>query len=1319
MFVSEPETAAAPTADEAPTLAQQQVALRARMEQAAIARQEALHAAAVALENTLRQAKQTGEVELKQIAQQRTQAQREAEQLRDERTRRLNERLNGEYHVLENEYQHVVEQIRARYQHENSLAKRELKERSWETQTVFDATKYRPKQELTDAEKKVTARAERLELIATAAKEHLTECQLYRDPKVNTDVEIAPIAEPLQLFEGSLVKAEKLLEQLKLLKLPLLIRSGFPIWLFALLWAVAALGLGLPDFSDFHFIWQSGVAALVLDIIVSVTVFSLARKHVNAVYDPLCQLLLEAEHARQQWHEAATEKCHRETNAILQKYRTDLHQAKMRFEERKDAATTERNTHTNAAKDKYEPQLAKFREFQTHESRDLVVTYERREREIAAEFATRDKQARERAEQAQRDAQAGYDTALVTIKRQWQETVRSIQAEAKEICDESDVIFPPWNEQAWARWTPPRVIAPVLRFGQYELPILSGDEPPPSEFTPRVKPPVATLPALLQFPDRCSLQLRAAGTGRLRAVDTLQSVMLRFLTAVPPGKVRFTIIDPVGLGQNFAGFMHLADYDELLVNHKIWTEPSQIEQRLADLSAHMSNVIQKYLRNEFETIDDYNQYAGEVAEPYRVLVVANFPFNFTETATRHLVSIATTGARCGVYTLISVDTKLTTPHGFRASELDQSCVKLVWRDGDFVWRDDDYEQLKLTVDGAPEPELFKKIVQTVGVAAKDSNRVEVPFDFIAPKPEDWWKASTASGIDVPLGRAGATKRQHMTLGRGTSQHVLVAGKTGSGKSTLMHALITNTALMYSPDEVELYLIDFKKGVEFKTYAQYALPHARVVAIESEREFGLSVLQRLDLELKQRGELFRDLNVQDLPNYREATGKHLPRILLVVDEFQEFFVEDDKIAQDVSLLLDRLVRQGRAFGIHVHLGSQTLGGAFSLPRATLGQMAVRVALQCSEADANLILSEENPAARLLTRPGEAIYNDANGRSEGNHLFQVVWLSEERREDYLRKLHDLAVARGLNGRTQIVFEGNVPADVRRNDLLTAALHRPQWPERVLAATTWLGEAIAIKDPTAIVFRAQSGNNVALIGQQSEAALAMMLTMLVSLSAQHSPAKDEPPEQRPRFIVADGQAPDAIHAGRFQRLADHLTHKIEVIVPRDMAAIIDSVATEVERRQTLREAELPPIYLFVYDLQRFRDLRKADDDFSFSRETKVSPAKQFVSILKDGPASNVHVIVWSDSLNNMQRAFDRPTMREFESRVLFQMSVTDSSSLIDSPAASKLGPHRALLHSEEEGRLEKFRPYSLPEDSWLREVGERLDQRRADCGVRSAES
>src|SRR5262249_46319602 len=148
----------------------------------------------------------------------------------------------------------------------------------------------------------------------------------------------------------------------------------------------------------------------------------------------------------------------------------------------------------------------------------------------------------------------------------------------------------------------------------------------------------STVPALLPFPERASLLLEASEEGRAVASDILHAVMLRFLTGLPPGKVRFTILDPLGRGEPFAAFMHLADHDELLVTSRIWTEAAKMDQRLSDLTAHMENVIQKYLRNQFETREEYNSQAGEVAEPYRVLVVANFPHNFSTESARRLLS---------------------------------------------------------------------------------------------------------------------------------------------------------------------------------------------------------------------------------------------------------------------------------------------------------------------------------------------------------------------------------------------------------------------------------------------------------------------------------------------------------------------------------------------------------------------------------------------------------------------------------------------------------------------------------------------------------
>ncbi len=513
------------------------------------------------------------------------------------------------------------------------------------------------------------------------------------------------------------------------------------------------------------------------------------------------------------------------------------------------------------------------------------------------------------------------------------------------------------------------------------------------------------------------------------------------------------------------------------------------------------------------------------------------------------------------------------------------------------------------------------------------------------------------------------------------------------------------ALLYSPDEVELYLIDFKKGVEFKTYATHELPHARVVAIESEREFGLSVLQRLDAELRERGDKFRAAGVQDLASYRQLDGQQpMPRILLVIDEFQELFVEDDKIAQDSSLLLDRLVRQGRAFGIHILLGSQTLGGAYSLARSTMGQMGVRIALQCSEADAHLILSEDNTAARLLSRPGEAIYNDAGGMLEGNNPFQVVWLSDEKREDFLAKVRQLAQDRPPRRRTrQIVFEGNVPASLERNEVLRTRLSMPTDAAAITKGPCigWLGDAVAIKEPTAVTFRRENGTNLLMVGQRDEAAAAMFASLILSVAAQRRPAESLSEGSGARFYIIEAAHGETDDTHRIARLGDVVPHAIRASSRRDIPEILAELAAEVERRHTAEGGKSPDLFLFVYDLGRFRDLRRDESDMGFSfsaEEKKPTPDKQFAAILRDGPSVGVFTILWCDTLNNLNRSIDRQLLREFDLRILFQMSQNDSSFLADTPLASKLGPQLALFQNEESGIVEKFRPYAWPTPDFL---------------------
>ena len=923
----------------------------------------------------------------------------------------------------------------------------------------------------------------------------------------------------------------------------------------------------------------------------------------------------------------------------------------------------------------------------------------------------------ERLERARAERLAAADARRDTRWQQMTDRWREARTATAAVYDEANRIdaaaFRTWDDLADDAVPLPVETPPGLRFGIQPLSL----EKVPGGVSSRPElnafgPTEWTQPALVPFPKQASLLVKTTADQKEIASEMMQALMLRIASGIPAGQSRFTIIDPLGLGKQFAGFMHLVDHDELLVTSRIWTEPPQIEQRLADITEQMEVVIQKYLRNEYESIGAYNAIA-EVPEPYRFVVVANFPANFTETSARRLASIAASGARCGVYLVVSVDTKVTMPADFSLAELEKHCTTLVLKDGTFTWNDPEFSKWPLTVEQIPTDEVFTRVIQRVGKAAKAAKRVEVPFDRVAPKEEEWWHGSTAGEVLAPLGPAGAKKLQFLKLGKGTSQHVLIAGKTGSGKSTLMHAMITSLALQYSPNELQFYLIDFKKGVEFKLYDHYKLPHARVIAIESEREFGLSVLEQLDRELKRRGDLFRDLAVQDVAGFRQTGHPDpMPRILLLIDEFQEIFVEDDKLAQEAALILDRLVRQGRAFGMHVILGSQTLGGSYSLPRATMGQMAVRIALQCNEADSSLILSEDNTAARLLTRPGEAIYNDANGMVAGNNPFQVEFLNDERRERYLGALRALADRRtDIPALPRMVFDGNEAAEPAGNPLLKELLASNTVHGRELTAPlAWLGDAIAIKDPTAAIFRRQGGANMLVVGQREDLGTAILAMSMVSLAAGHDPHPGGATGRPGRFVLFEPAIAEENPEILLSKLVGSLPHETEVVGRLGVPDALDRLAAEVRRRVDNQVLDGEAVFVMIRDLARFRELRKADDGFGFSfgSEKKVGPAQNFLDILRDGPTVGIHTILWCDSLTNLMRTFERGALKEFELRVLFQMSGSDSSQLIDNPLASKLGPQRALFIHEETGTFEKFRPYAFPNPEWLAGISTRLRER-----------
>ena len=880
---------------------------------------------------------------------------------------------------------------------------------------------------------------------------------------------------------------------------------------------------------------------------------------------------------------------------------------------------------------------------------------------------------------------------LSVLEANWQLKVQPVYDELARLCEAPEAKVPDWSKSLVDAWQPPATFSPGTKFGSVTL-NLSAESLPKHERLALPGPALIEQPLMLAYPQQGSILIQTNSVSDGESSAAINNVVLRLLCATPPGKVCFTIIDPVGLGQNFAGVMHLGDYEETLINRRIWTQRDQIEERLAELSDHIEKVIQMYLRNEYVTITQYNEQAGSVAEKYHFLVVADFPANFSDVAAKRLQSIAVSGPRCGVFTLIHWDKRQGLPDGFVPDELRHNSVCLRAESGRFVVEGAPNNAV-LTMDAAPSDELAVPLLGKVGKASIDSNVVQVPFTQIAPKADALWHEDTTHELRVPVGRTGATKLQYLAIGKGTRQHALFAGKTGSGKSTLFHVIITNLALYCDPDQVEFYLIDFKKGVEFKCYANAKLPHARVIAIESDREFGLSVLQRVDEELKRRGDMFRKLGVQDIAGYKKAGGKEsVPRSLLIIDEFQEFFVEDDTISQTASVLFDRIVRQGRAFGIHVLLGSQTLGGAFTLARATMGQMVIRVALQCNEADAYLIMDENNAAPRLLTRPGEGIYNDAAGAIEGNSPFQVCWLGDDERDAWLHKVHDLAEAHPSKRGGPIVFEGNAPAEVRENELLATAL-RTKPTTAPAAGRIWLGAPNSIKGPTEAVFHRQSGSHLLVVGQREEITLSMLGVSLVSLVAQY-------PAGTAKFIfihITPADTPDARLLEKFFKVA---SHGLQVVQGHQLADVMTELSEDLKARTAGESPDALPVFVFIHGVHNFKKLKADDDlDFSFgSSDSGPSTASQLTTLVTEGSTQGMHVIATFDTYNNVTRFLSRKLLTEFEMRLVFQMSANDSASLIDSPKAANLGMHRAILHNEQAGTDETFRPYAEPDSAWF---------------------
>ncbi len=212
---------------------------------------------------------------------------------------------------------------------------------------------------------------------------------------------------------------------------------------------------------------------------------------------------------------------------------------------------------------------------------------------------------------------------------------------------------------------------------------------------------------------------------------------------------------------------------------------------------------------------------------------------------------------------------------------------------------------------------------------------------------------------------------------------------------------------------------------------------------------------------------------------------------------------------------------------------------------------------------------------------------------------------------------------------------------------------------------------------------------MGGSDEAALSMAIIALVSLAAQHVR-----PDAEARIYLVNGLPYEERHQPLLELVRRIVTRDF---TRRDAANCVAEVAAELDQRIAAGGEPGPPLFLLLLGTQHLRDLRRSDEG-GLARGAPAGPAQQFTHILREGPGLGVFTLVWSDTLLAAQRCLDRQGLRDFALRVAFQMNNSDSTTLIDSPIAGKLGPYAALYYNEQLGRIDKFRPYGLPEYNWL---------------------
>lgn len=806
-------------------------------------------------------------------------------------------------------------------------------------------------------------------------------------------------------------------------------------------------------------------------------------------------------------------------------------------------------------------------------------------------------------------------------------------------------------------------------------------------------------------------------------VSNLNAMTMQLFMTNVAGKVRFTFISPSDAGEAFASFMRFADVDERLVDTHVWGNSQRIEERLDVLLDRAQTINQDYLRGQYADILEYNQAAGKNAEPLQFLMVVDFPRGFTQAALEKLENIMSNGPKNGIYTILAGEVgELDGSNDANDPRYNAVLQRIVQHLSRYR-----YENGMLCVPPRPSSAIraghphanpqvqylplqlpenrveLDDAIETMKKAVYNADRVTITYDDVTSglthQPDRWFRYSDEKGISVPFALSGANKVLSLELASDAlspKYHTLVTGMIGSGKSTLLHTLIMGLLMKYSPEDVQIYLMDFKDGVEFKVYTEYNLKNFRAISIDTEPEFGLAVLKKIEAEMQARNNIFKQEGCRGLEGYRremaEKGNPHhgMPRTILIIDEFQEAFGRsDDPVMSEAAEIIKRLTLVGRAPAIYLIMATQDIKNAAALPETVYNQFETRIALKSSPDSARIILPDNPMADQLINLDkGVAIFNASAGNKDHNVQCRIAFCSEDEQRALLEQIAQKQAAADfqVTGGTRLLLSSI--QDDRSNPLNhfeeTGEIDQN---DMSLGYRLFVGEPLSLENNFHPQLLSCRGKNLLLTGNDQQRA--RITTAFIMGSLLYETLRQQDTSTEPAITLFDLSS-DAPQDDMFGQLVRGLPEKIRVYHAGDVLDGLDMLEKElpVGRRQ----------FVVFFGLNRARRLLIQPDAYT------QAPREKFVSLLQRGPENNMSFIVWANSAENFLSLY-RDVLPCFEQRLVGGIPEEQLAELIIGQAPANMKPKNAVYFDMDATETPKIRLYDQPTDSWMRQFIRRL--------------